>query len=89
MASISSIGVGSGLDLENLVSQIIASEREPVERRLELRQAEASVREAEASLADARRRLRELFAWAEDEENEEDEEESESNEEPEKPEANP
>jgi len=41
MASITSIGVGSGLDLENLVTQLIDAERAPTESRLDLRQAEA------------------------------------------------
>jgi len=40
MASITSIGVGSGLDLENLVSQLVDAERVPTENRLDLRKAE-------------------------------------------------
>jgi len=39
MASITSIGVGSGLDLENLVSQIVAAERDPVTNSLNLKEA--------------------------------------------------
>lgn len=41
MATISSIGTGSGIDLEGLVSQIIEAERTPTERRLTLREATA------------------------------------------------
>lgn len=41
MATISSIGTGSGIDLEGLVSQIIEAERAPTERRLILREATA------------------------------------------------
>ena len=38
MASITSIGVGSGIDLEGLVDQLITAEREPQELRLNLRE---------------------------------------------------
>ncbi|MEM8499670.1 MAG: flagellar filament capping protein FliD [Pseudomonadota bacterium] len=41
MATISSIGTGSGIDLEGMVSQIIEAERAPTERRLTLREATA------------------------------------------------
>ena len=34
MASIRSLGVGSGLDLDNIVQQLVAAERQPVEQRL-------------------------------------------------------
>ena len=40
MASITSVGVGSGIDLEALLDQIIAAERDPVENQLSLRAAE-------------------------------------------------
>lgn len=40
MATITSIGTGSGIDLEGLVGQILEAERAPTEQRLELRQAE-------------------------------------------------
>lgn len=40
MASITSVGVGSGIDLESLLNQIIESERAPVENQLSLRAAE-------------------------------------------------
>lgn len=45
MASISSIGVGSGIDLESLVNQIVDAERAPAENRLNLAktQAEAQI----------------------------------------------
>ncbi len=39
MASISSLGAGSGLDLENLLSQLLAAETLPVENRLNTREA--------------------------------------------------
>lgn len=39
MASITSIGVGSGIDLEGLVDSIIASERDPVTQSLDLKEA--------------------------------------------------
>jgi flagellar hook-associated protein 2 len=38
MASITSVGVGSGIDLENLIKNIINAERAPVEKRLDLQQ---------------------------------------------------
>ncbi len=41
MATISSIGTGSGIDLEGLVGQIVEAERAPTERRLTLREATA------------------------------------------------
>ncbi len=41
MAAISSIGTGSGIDLESLVTQIVEAERTPVESRLNLKQATA------------------------------------------------
>ncbi len=41
MATISSIGTGSGIDLEGLIGQILEAERAPAERRLTLREAEA------------------------------------------------
>ncbi len=40
MAAITSIGTGSGIDLEGLVGQILEAERAPTEQRLELKQAE-------------------------------------------------
>ncbi len=40
MAAISSIGTGSGIDLEGLVGKILEAERAPTEQRLELKQAE-------------------------------------------------
>ena len=45
MATITSIGTGSGIDLEGLVDQIIEAERAPTEQRLEFREisAEASI----------------------------------------------
>ena len=42
MATIQSLGVGSGLDIDNLVQQLVAAEREPVESRLA--RSEAGVR---------------------------------------------
>ncbi len=41
MASIRSLGVGSGLDLDNLVQQLLAAERQPVEQRLVRNEARA------------------------------------------------
>lgn len=41
MAAISSIGTGSGIDLEGLVTKIVEAERTPVESRLNLKQATA------------------------------------------------
>jgi flagellar hook-associated protein 2 len=38
MASISSLGVGSGLDLGNIVSSLIAAERAPTEQRLDFKE---------------------------------------------------
>ncbi len=46
MAAISSIGTGSGIDLEGLVGKILEAERAPAEQRLELKQAQT-----EASLS--------------------------------------
>jgi flagellar hook-associated protein 2 len=40
MASVSSLGVGSGLDLGAILTQLIAAERAPATRRLDLREAE-------------------------------------------------
>jgi len=40
MAAISSMGIGSGLDINQLVTDLVAAEREPAENRLDLRQAE-------------------------------------------------
>ncbi|MGD8644783.1 MAG: flagellar filament capping protein FliD [Chromatiales bacterium] len=40
MASITSLGIGSGLDIKGLVEQLVAAERAPVERRLSLREVE-------------------------------------------------
>ena len=40
MTAISSLGVGSGLDINTLVSDLVTAEREPAEARLDLRQAE-------------------------------------------------
>lgn len=40
MASITSLGIGSGLDIKGLVDQLVAAERAPVERRLSLREVE-------------------------------------------------
>ena len=40
MASISSLGVGSGIDLEALVNNLVAAEKTPVENRLNLRETE-------------------------------------------------
>lgn len=39
MANISSAGIGSGLDIEGLVSQLIAAERQPAQNRLDRREA--------------------------------------------------
>ncbi|NIT63915.1 MAG: hypothetical protein GWO39_09060 [Gammaproteobacteria bacterium] len=39
MASISSPGVGSGLDISSLVSQLVAAERRPTQLRLDRREA--------------------------------------------------
>lgn len=41
MASITSLGVGSGLDIGGLVNQLVAAERAPVQTRLDTREAEA------------------------------------------------
>ncbi len=41
MASITSLGIGSGLDIAGLVSQIVAAERAPTQTRLDRREAEA------------------------------------------------
>jgi flagellar hook-associated protein 2 len=41
MATISTLGVGSGLDINGLLEQIVAAERAPTERRLNLKEAEA------------------------------------------------
>ncbi|MCB1871050.1 MAG: flagellar filament capping protein FliD [Gammaproteobacteria bacterium] len=38
MPSISTSGIGSGIDINNLVSQLVAAEREPVETRLDTRE---------------------------------------------------
>lgn len=38
MASISSLGIGSGLDIRNLVDQLVSAERQPVENRLDRRE---------------------------------------------------
>lgn len=38
MASISSLGIGSGLDIRNLVDQLVTAERQPVENRLDRRE---------------------------------------------------
>ncbi len=46
MASISSAGVGSGIDLDSLLQQVVSAEREPVKQRLDLEEAEV---EAEIS----------------------------------------
>ncbi len=40
MATISTLGVGSGLDINGLLEQIVAAERAPTERRLNLKEAE-------------------------------------------------
>lgn len=40
MASITSLGVGSGLDLDSLVTKLVSAERTPVENRLDLRETE-------------------------------------------------
>ncbi|WP_339339768.1 flagellar filament capping protein FliD [uncultured Oceanicoccus sp.] len=40
MASITSLGVGSGLDLDNLISNILSAERAPAENRLNLQETE-------------------------------------------------
>ncbi|MGI9287408.1 MAG: flagellar cap protein FliD N-terminal domain-containing protein, partial [Pseudomonadales bacterium] len=40
MPTITSIGTGSGIDLEGLVGQILEAERAPAEQRLDLREAE-------------------------------------------------
>lgn len=40
MASITSSGIGSGLDINSIVSQLIAAERKPVETRLTLKETE-------------------------------------------------
>ena len=44
MAGISVSGVGSGLDLNGLVTQLIAAEAEPAQRRLNTREAELQAR---------------------------------------------
>lgn len=41
MANITSIGAGSGIDLEGLLEQLVAAERAPTENRLNLQEAEA------------------------------------------------
>ena len=38
MASITSIGIGSGIDLENMVDQLISAERDPKELQLNLKE---------------------------------------------------
>lgn len=43
MASIASMGIGSGLDIQSLVQQLVAAERQPVEQRLTRREATLSV----------------------------------------------
>jgi flagellar hook-associated protein 2 len=40
MASISSLGIGSGIDINSLVEQIVAAEREPTVQRLDLEEGE-------------------------------------------------
>ncbi len=40
MAGISSLGTGSGLDLNSLIDQLVAAERAPVENRLNLKEAD-------------------------------------------------
>ena len=41
MPSITATGLGSGLDIEGLVSQLVQAEAQPAIRRLDLREAEA------------------------------------------------
>lgn len=44
MASISSAGIGSGLDVDSIVTQLVAAERTPTETRLTNRQSELTVK---------------------------------------------
>ncbi|MFZ0258273.1 MAG: flagellar filament capping protein FliD [Gammaproteobacteria bacterium] len=44
MPAISATGVGSGLDINDLVSQLVATEREPTEKRLDVREAESQAK---------------------------------------------
>lgn len=44
MPSISATGIGSGLDINDLVSQLVAAEREPTEQRLDLREVQSQAK---------------------------------------------
>lgn len=65
---ITSLGVGSGLDLQRLVDQLVAAERAPAEQRLNIREATlqaelsafGSLKSALSSVVDAAAKLKEL-----------------------------
>src|SRR5690606_1927202 len=72
MAGIQAAGVGSGLDIASLVSQLVAAERQPLDARLDRRatantvelSALGSLRGALATLRDALAPLRSTAAFA-------------------------
>ena len=72
MAGIQAAGVGSGLDIASLVSQLVAAERQPLDARLDRRESAVTVelsalgtlRGALAALSDALAPLRSVTAFA-------------------------
>ena len=68
MAGIQASGVGSGLDIASLVSQLVAAEREPLKARIDRREATATVElSAFAKLRSALAALRDALAPLRDE----------------------
>ena len=69
MASISSLGVGSGLDIASLVSQLVAAERAPTQNRIDTSQSRINVQLSaigtfKGALADVRSKLETLQSGA-------------------------